>query len=1132
MEACQVKLHQVVLVIVIAGLSVAFSSSPTHAGPADESKLDLTLLQHPTWVEDSAETIAVMLELEGPTALDVFLAGGHHVRAASPEAKVAAGDAFEAVAERQAPARAYIEDIGADIVSTYDTALNGYLVLADRSQIERLTHTPGLRRIYRAPEHYPQLGDAVPHIGAVEAAEQLGFDGSGVTIAIIDTGIDYTHKSFGGDGTQRAYTNNNPRTVEPNSFPTEKVVGGWDFAGSDYNPSRGQRDPSPDADPLDEQGHGSHVAGIAAGVEGNRRVHHGVARGAYLIGLKVFGRTGSTNIATDGLEWAIETNMMGQPQQGACEIPDSDCHIDIVNMSLGSPWALGIQESVGVMRRAVEAGIVVIASAGNSGDVPFIHGSPSGSVDAIAVANTYPPGEMGDAIEVTYDGTTELLEALEAAESLTKQIEEERGGELVGDLAWFGRACNGDQPEGDVAEKVALISRGTCPFRDKLGNAINAGAIAAVVHDDGSGLAGWGANPPNPVDMPGYMIAKEDGERLRQMLRDGSEIQVRMHEDYNGSLERHIDDVISPGSSRGPVRTGEFKPNISAPGTNILAPQRGGGDRGVSQSGTSMSGPMVAGAAAVVLQRLRADGLAPDGPLNDPELLTARDVGAMLMNYATATVWRRDSRVDDPVPLARQGAGRVEVFEAARGGTLLRAGPIASVTFGFQAIDDTFLEDVPVTLRNLTSDTKHYQVTTEMLMDDDEDAGVYYTVSDSELTVDGGQKQDFLLSAAAVSAEMKPFSGYGGQRALQESAIADAEMDAHLVVTEVDAEGEAIPDGDVARVPIYFHARQASSISVSPDPLRISPSSSEGQFSVRNEGGGPGRAELYSLIGEDPEESAVHPRLNIDFVGARTVAGPQGDRIVEFLVHTAGSRLLPLDSQAWVLIDADLDGEMDWLAQNYDLAFSRTGASLSGQQVLLREVTRNSPLQVSNQAALLPYFADMNMQSRTIVLPIPAERLGYDDADPISLAAVAWHQGVFPDSHGGAGYQTMDIIPDDGLATGGQGTSVGDGRIEFDAAALPYELESWSEQLAAGAAKTVAISKVSDGVEDERLLASFTTNPAGEGDLQVLDIVLSDATPEPTPTDEPEATATPTPELKGSVYMPIVYRRHAARIEP
>ncbi len=1118
----------------------ANAMSPASASALEPEVFDASLWLHPGPADDEAE-MAVVVELEGPTAFDLFAATSDVARLPAPRSgssvrapeELAAEQAllqraFGTVAARQEPARGFLERAGTRIVSTYDSAANGFLVLVDRSRLESLALTPGVKRIYRAPEHYPTLGDAVPFIGAVAAAEELGYTGKGVTIAIVDSGIDYTHKSFGGGGKQRDYTDNNPRTIEMRNFPTEKVVGGYDFAGSQYNPSAGIREPSPDPDPLDEMavGHGTHVAGIAAGAEGNSRVHHGVAREAYLIGLKVFGRQGSTNLAMDAIEWAIEANMSGEAPKGLCSLPEGGCRVDVLNMSLGSPWAMDVQEALGVIDRATQAGIVVVASAGNSGDTPFIHGSPAASPLAVSVANSYPPGAKNDAIEVTHGEEAEVIEAVQADASLAQQISEERDGELEAELAWFGRGCDGDSPVSDTRERVALIQRGLCSFKEKLENAYAQRAIGVVLIDDGSGLSRWAAQPADPVDLPAYLIEQAEGLEIAGWLQSGDSVRVRMAESLNGTFERYyLADVISPSSSRGPTRSGGFKPDISAPGTGIVAPRRGSGDRGRSLSGTSMSSPMVAGAAAVVIERLRSEGLAPVETLDDPSRLVAADVGALLMNYASATVWRTDSRTDDPAPLARQGAGRVDVLGSVSGTTLLRAGPIASLSFGFQAITDDFSDERVVTISNLSSEAKQYTLRCEMVMADDEGVGISYTPSESEIVIDGGESVDASVRLDIEADQMKPFTGYGGGLSMSEEQIADAEADAYLIVSE-SGSGASSEGGDVARLPLYLHARAASLASAWPDPLRISPTSNQGDFTIGNRGAGLGWAELYALLGQDPLESRVHPSLDVDFVGVRSTQGDAGERLVEFLVHTSGARLMPLESSLWILVDSDTDGSMDYAISNYDRDFYASGgARVGGQQILLRRVTSNDPLQFASELALLPYWAGMDLDSRTIRLPVPAQLLGYGPTDPIQLAVVVRHAGTFRDSHGGALYQLQDVVPDDGFSESGEKLAVGTGRLELDLSQLGYELDRWHVELRGGESRDLTISRT-DGADPigSQVLVSYPANPPDDTDLQVMEIAEGEP-PSGTPTPTPTATATPRP--KGMLYVPLILRRHA-----
>jgi minor extracellular serine protease Vpr len=210
------------------------------------------------------------------------------------------------------------------------------------------------------PEHSdPQLNTALGMTGA-DNAQDLGFDGSGLSVAIVDTGIDYGHPDLGGDG-------------EGTSFPTQRVTHGYDFAGDDYNAADPDNDvPTPNPDPMDINGHGTHVAGIvganAADDDGVTGVAPGVTFGAY----KVFGTSGSSSadVIIAALEMAAADGM------------------DVINMSLGAGYAWGDYPTSKVSDQLVEDGVVVVASAGNAGaSGVFSLGAPGNAEKVIGVAS-------------------------------------------------------------------------------------------------------------------------------------------------------------------------------------------------------------------------------------------------------------------------------------------------------------------------------------------------------------------------------------------------------------------------------------------------------------------------------------------------------------------------------------------------------------------------------------------------------------------------------------------------------------------------------------------------------------------------------------------------------------------------
>ncbi len=170
----------------------------------------------------------------------------------------------------------------------------------------------------------------------------LGTRGKGVVVAIIDTGIDYTHPALGqGFG------------------PGFRVIGGWDFVNDD-------------ADPFDDEGHGTHVAGIVAG---QSDVITGVAPEASLIAYKVLDATGSGS----------DSNVIAAIERAADPNGDGDTsdHVDVANLSLGGGGNPDDPTSVAV-DNATTAGVTFAIAAGNNG---VFHGiaSPGTARSAITV---------------------------------------------------------------------------------------------------------------------------------------------------------------------------------------------------------------------------------------------------------------------------------------------------------------------------------------------------------------------------------------------------------------------------------------------------------------------------------------------------------------------------------------------------------------------------------------------------------------------------------------------------------------------------------------------------------------------------------------------------------------------------
>lgn len=270
--------------------------------------------------------------------------------------------------------------IGYRLLYNPQRVFSGLIIEADADAIPAIKQIPGVVDVYPAGVGTIENANSVPFMGG-DTVWQAGYTGNGIRIAVIDTGIDYEHYNFDGNG---------PGTV----FPTTKIAGGYDFVGDSWHPDTS---PTlvPDLDPMDQQGHGTHMAGTIAGYGidsggntylgpwnnttpfGTMNIGPGWAPEATLYALKVGADHEFVSEAgvIAALEWAIDPNGDG----------DFSDQMDVVNMSIGSGFGDVNRGWTIAANNAAQAGMIVVASATNYGDTYFMQGDPATADWAISV---------------------------------------------------------------------------------------------------------------------------------------------------------------------------------------------------------------------------------------------------------------------------------------------------------------------------------------------------------------------------------------------------------------------------------------------------------------------------------------------------------------------------------------------------------------------------------------------------------------------------------------------------------------------------------------------------------------------------------------------------------------------------
>lgn len=623
-----------------------------NTGKAAFSKEDVVKNQY-----QLGDKVRVIVEVDGEPAIAYATAQGKKFADLS-ETKKSELQNKALKAQEAVKAQFSSRSVKMEFKESFTTAFNGFSGIVEYGKIAEIEKLSGVSNVtiateYERPVEQPNMKYSKELVEAQKAWDDYGFNGEGMIVGVIDTGIDPNHRDFVLTDESKATLSETDveAFISDNSLPgmyhTAKVPYGYNYMDENQE----VLDLGPGA-----SHHGMHVAGTvgANGDEENGGIK-GVAPEAQLLALKVFGNDPNMpstwgDIYVKAIDDAI---ILGA---------------DVLNLSLGSTASFVSPEDPEqqAIARAVENGVLMSISAGNSAHLgngfsnPYpsnpdigVVGAPGLSYDSLQVASLENSFMDLDAAQSAYDGVEAGLHPFLSASSVHPNDVEQKTFELV-------YAGLGGTPEDfagkDFTGKYALIIRGSYNFVDKAKNAQAAGAAGVIIYNNADGYVSMATE--DSIKIPQLFMLKTDGDKLAAKLAEGVNVTLT----FNGETTTAPNPTagqMSDFTSWGVTPNLDFKPEITAPGGNIYSTLQNN-EYGV-KSGTSMAAPHVAGGSAIVLQRVNED-FDLEGKAR---VEMAKNI---LMNTAAAVKDKGFVQgalgLDNPYSPRRQGAGLMQLHAA------------------------------------------------------------------------------------------------------------------------------------------------------------------------------------------------------------------------------------------------------------------------------------------------------------------------------------------------------------------------------------------------------------------------------------------------------------------------------------
>ncbi|GGA64296.1 S8 family serine peptidase [Ornithinibacillus halotolerans] len=509
-----------------------------------------------------------------------------------------------------------------EIIATYDTLFTGLALQGSPDALQKMGTLDFVKAVHTVRTY--QTTNTVPYKRIEEAID-------GNPQLVIPYSLNNTR--YTGDGITVGVVDTGIDHQHPDL--TTNYSGGYDVVDLDDDPM----------ETLETEGmptnHGTHVAGIIA-ANGNLK---GVAPNAEIRAYRALGPGGS------GTSIQVIAAMEQAVKDG----------VDIINLSLGNSVNGPDYPTSIAVNRASELGIAVVIANGNSGPDNWTVGAPATATSAMAV------GAFANAekVPILYDPFSD------------KKIDITP---MVGSVPWDFSKDYEILPKTaeDLQGKIALIPRGEVPFYDLAKQAEDKGAIGVIIYNNEEGaFQGSITGREEPIQIPVVSVTKEDGEWLERLINE-------QEHPYIDTVFVETKSGIASFSSRGPVAVNwEIKPDILAPGTNIVSTVPGGY---LPLQGTSMAAPHVAGVMALIKEA-------------HPDWTNKQIFGAI-----KTTAERMYDENGNPVEPVVQGMGNINPKKAIETPTI-----IYNPTLSFGKVNEyRKTETVELTIENTTKQDKEY----------------------------------------------------------------------------------------------------------------------------------------------------------------------------------------------------------------------------------------------------------------------------------------------------------------------------------------------------------------------------------------------------------------------------------------